>query len=279
MPLCQCFKCSHHSSAVNQTGQQINGWYISAFNQQKHQVADRENQNSNSNRLTNNKTIVKAPQFGSGSNSQTESNSSLENYPSKDKKKPTVVEMVTTFMCWLHFDRGVSLNKCWTARDLVLKMMVEAQENPSTKLSNLAIPKDTRTILKNSLNVKLEEYTCFPTCYVTLYHPPHPPSKCTYRKTPKAKRCGTLLFREKKLFVGGSHQGQFRPQKLRLRPGQFSAIETPRCTFVLQKLETWIPWFLSLPNVESAIEDWGDKVLHSPPDVDIQQGSAWKKLV
>ncbi|PLW36867.1 hypothetical protein PCANC_26283 [Puccinia coronata f. sp. avenae] len=140
MPLCQCFKCSHHSSAVNQTGQQINGWYISALNQQKHQVADRENQNSNSNRLTNNKTIVKTPQFGSGSNSQTESNSSLDNYPSKDKKKPTV-----------------------TVHDLVLKMMVEAQENPSTKLSNLAIPKDIRTILKNSLNVKLEEYTCFPT--------------------------------------------------------------------------------------------------------------------
>ncbi|KAI7933681.1 hypothetical protein MJO29_016758 [Puccinia striiformis f. sp. tritici] len=82
------------------------------------------------------------------------------------------------------------------------------------------------------------------------------------------------------MFVGGSHQGKFRPQAFRLRPGQFSSVGTPICTFVFQEITNWLPWFLSLSGIESAIEDCSEEVQNLPTDVttNIQQGAAWKNL-
>ncbi|KNZ55557.1 hypothetical protein VP01_2650g3 [Puccinia sorghi] len=52
------------------------------------------------------------------------------------------------------------------------------------------------------------------------------------------------------------------------------------CTFVWQKLSNWILWFLSIPGIKSSIKDWCETVKNSPTDViiDIQQGTAWKKI-
>ncbi|KAI7947789.1 hypothetical protein MJO28_009697 [Puccinia striiformis f. sp. tritici] len=187
--------------------------------------------------------------------------------------------MASTSMCWLHLEEGVSSDKCRTARDLVLKMAVKAQATPGRELNDSTFPKDTRTILKRSLNIKLELLTCCPSCY-TSYHPPNLPSECSFRPSPKSKVCGVQLFYHKKMFVGGSHQGKFRPQAFRLRPGQFSSVGTPTCTFVFQKIPNWLPWFLSLSGIESAIEDWSEEVQNLPTDVttDIQQGAVGNKL-
>jgi hypothetical protein len=187
--------------------------------------------------------------------------------------------MATTFLCWLHLDGGVSLEKCRTARDLVVKMIKNTQGTSNNTLSQFTIPKDTRTILKRSLNVKFEVSVCCPACY-TLYHPPNLPSICPYRESPKSRACGADIWAKKILFVGGSHQGNFRPSRFRLKRGQFSSIEKPICIFVRQKLSTWLPWFLNIPGIESAIEDWRNEVHKSPANItiDIQQGSAWKNL-
>ncbi|KNZ59799.1 hypothetical protein VP01_1660g11 [Puccinia sorghi] len=187
--------------------------------------------------------------------------------------------MTTMFFCWLHLEAGVGLNRCRMARDLVLKMMLKAQGTPSNQISNSAIPKDTRTILKRSLGFKLEMIACFPSCH-KLYHPPNLPSECNYRKTPRSRPCGTQLFTSKNLFAGGSHQRKFQPQAFCLKVNQAPIIHHPTCSFVTQKPAPWLKWFLNIPCIESAIQDWRKEVLNSPDNVtiDIQQGSAWKNF-
>ena len=55
-----------------------------------------------------------------------------------------------------------------------------------------------------------------------------------------------------------------------------SMIEKPLCTFVHQSLTDWLPWFLGIPGIESAIEDWCDEVHNSLAEytLNIQQGAA-----
>ncbi|KNZ60832.1 hypothetical protein VP01_1494g2 [Puccinia sorghi] len=270
--LCTCSKCSEHS-LLAPNSQRIRGRYISSRNQQRHCHEDKKNRISFPEPPSNNEAQIESDEATSSSDTSTESSTS------SDGSKLPISDMTTMFLCWLHLEAGVGLNKCRIARDLVLKMMLKAQGTPSDQLGDSAIPKDTRTILKRSLNVKLEMLACCPSCY-KLYHLPNFPSECNYRETPRSRPCGTQLFTMKNLFAGGSHQGKFRPQTFRLKVGQAPIIHRPICSFVTQKLGPWLKWFLNIPRVESAIEDWREEVLNSPDTVtvDIQQGSAWKTL-
>ncbi|KNZ54493.1 uncharacterized protein VP01_2932g5 [Puccinia sorghi] len=101
--------------------------------------------------------------------------------------------------------------------------------------------------------------------FLNLYHLPNFPSKCNYHKTPARSRpCDTQLFTMKNLFA----------------ISQALMIYCLICSFFTQKLVPWLKWFLNIPHIESAIEDWRGEVLNSPDTVtvDIQQGSAWKTL-
>ncbi|KNZ59349.1 hypothetical protein VP01_1751g2 [Puccinia sorghi] len=254
MVLCQCSQCSKNILSSS-NDQPTRGRYVSSRNQRKHQNKDLQKQRSTNELPHKNERASQCNQSGSCSESSVESDVTLDSLSNENEQKLSLPDMASTFMSWLHLHGGMSLDKCRTARDLVLKMINQAEGTTCGLLTDTNFPKDTRTILNRSLNVKLETTVCCPTCY-TLFFPPNLPSVCPYRETPRSKPCGTQVFAPKKLFVGGSHQGKFQPQEFRLKRGQAPSIERPLCTFVWQKLNNWLPWFLSIPGIESSIEEW-----------------------
>jgi hypothetical protein len=143
------------------------------------------------------------------------------------------------FMSWLHLNWGVSMEKCWTARNMLVKVISKAQTTPKDLSVQSIFPKEINTVLSNHLNIKLRKQFWCPQCF-TLYTPPDLPDNCTYRKTTRAKPCNTPLFKHKKLFSGSSHQGKFQETRSWLRRTQFAEINTLCCVFATQSLKLWI---------------------------------------
>ncbi|KAI7941162.1 hypothetical protein MJO28_013447 [Puccinia striiformis f. sp. tritici] len=274
MILCACSECIKNSP-VDSNGQLQNGRYISSRTHLEHQVADLKKQHSFVERFSLQNQEPSYEQSESEalvlpSTSETTHNDELPAY-----MNTTLPDMAQLFLSWLHLHGSLSMETCKTARNFLLKVINKAQTTSHEAPLESIIPKDIRTILKHQVNIQIQQTVCCPTCF-SLYDPPNLPDRCPYRQTTKGRPCNAPLFEVKKLFPGSSHQGKMQATRSRLRPKQFPTISLPCSVFYSQNFKSWITWFLSLKDIESAIEDWAQELQQNPTDTltDIQQGTA-----
>ncbi|KAI7948670.1 hypothetical protein MJO29_010335 [Puccinia striiformis f. sp. tritici] len=278
MILCACSECIKNSP-VDSNGQLQNGRYISSRTHLEHQVADLKKQHSFVERFSLQNQEPSYEQSESEalvlpSTSETTHDDELPAY-----MNTTLPDMAQLFLSWLHLHGSLSMETCKTARNFLLKVINKAQTTSHEAPLESIIPKDIRTILKHQVNIQIQQTVCCPTCF-SLYDPPNLPDRCPYRQTTKGRPCNAPLFEVKKLFPGSSHQGKMQATRSCLRPKQFPTISLPCSVFYSQNFKSWITWFLSLKDIESAIEDWAQELQQNPTDTltDIQQGTAWKGL-
>lgn len=100
--------------------------------------------------------------------------------------------------------------------------------------------------------------------------------ECGYQELPTTRVCGAALHAT----VTIPPLPTIGPNAARpAEPVQNLLHRRPCSTFIVQEFRDWIAWFLLLPGVETAIEEWADKCASSSDEVlDYNQSQAWKSL-
>ncbi|MBW0594258.1 hypothetical protein O181_133973 [Austropuccinia psidii MF-1] len=123
----------------------------------------------------------------------------------------------------------------------------------------MTIPKDVQTISKHlKLIAEFDFHICCSSCY-SLYEIEIAPSECGYRATPDSLICGEDLFNTLEFSLWEEIPRALQ-QRLELPQCKKAHRTNPRSIFVSQRFTDWLKWFLGLPGVESAINEWRDKL-------------------
>ncbi|KNZ56862.1 hypothetical protein VP01_22g1 [Puccinia sorghi] len=158
-----------------------------------------------------------------------DANSSSSNDPGH---QPTSINhyYVMCFIAWLYLFCGISQAKCREALEYVIYLIKKCRHLPPDVEMETKIPRDVRIITKHlKFEPEIELHVCCRKCY-SLYDIETSPFQCGYKATPQS------------------------PQR-----NQLSHPTNPTCTFVTQDFLDWIKWFLSLPEVETSINEFSQE--------------------
>jgi methionyl-tRNA synthetase len=170
---------------------------------------------------------------------------------------------------WLCLHAGISRNASNTTlralRFIIMAMLqiflvILHSFGCHVDLPSLAIPKDIRTILKQGfLKTKIQRTVCCPSCFF-LYPEDAVPAECSWKKSPRARKCGEKLLKNRHTRRGIK--------------------QVPRTYFTTQDFESWLSFFLSRPEIEDYLEQSfqkSKKTFHSGNTMrDISDSPFWQ---
>ncbi|KAG0142860.1 hypothetical protein CROQUDRAFT_680507 [Cronartium quercuum f. sp. fusiforme G11] len=186
------------------------------------------------------------------------------------------------FLGWLHLYCKLSRTNCHIAHKFILKILAIAEDAPLlNQFDHNDVPKDIRTsINKLLLNPDLDEQICCPKCF-SLYNAIQSPWRCLYRKSPTSQECGEELFILKTVYRAIKEKGKSQKEPSQLLSLPPTEIGVPRSIFTMQKISSWLQWFLRKPTIKSNIASWSDKLKQESNSQihDIQQSAAWQDIM
>ncbi|MBW0576842.1 hypothetical protein O181_116557 [Austropuccinia psidii MF-1] len=190
---------------------------------------------------------------------------------------------------WLYLTCGISKVNCQRARDMLLQLIqLLLTENGFAKMTTSNIPHDLQTITKRlKINFPLERITCCPECY-SLYDVEVAPENYTYQPTINSTICGAELFAQAKFkplpsikFTTTKNKSRSASQKFgQIWPSGQPRLQVPHSTLVLKPVRGWLEWFINVPGVEEAIDQWASKISSQSTTVitDISQSQVWREV-
>ncbi|MBW0481706.1 hypothetical protein O181_021421 [Austropuccinia psidii MF-1] len=127
------------------------------------------------------------------------------------------------------------------------------------------------------LEAELQYYVCCQSCY-SLYDIDDSPLECKYHITSDPSVCGAKRFEKINLLslertISSFKSSRNIPQRNKLQH------KKPISIFASQNFSEWLQWFLSLPQIESLIEEWSKSLDTNSSDVvDYCNSAAWQRL-
>lgn len=189
----------------------------------------------------------------------------------------TVDILCRALVAWLALTAGISrenANSTLRALNYILSFLITlifqtlSAHGFHFPHSNIGLPRDSTTLYNGVLATELKRISCCPTCY-KLYHDPHNtdnpmPATCDWRRSSRAQKCGTALWRTQKQRKNGSKQ-------------------VPACYYTLQSLPHWLSFFLSRPKIEELLHSIHVKYATADARADnctsdIHKSRAWQSL-
>lgn len=185
-----------------------------------------------------------------------------------------VFQMCWLLAAWLSLCAGVSRKtvntvlKCLhliitTILILIYTSLQGLGYGVSTVIPKIDIPKDIRTVYARAqLEPELVRIFCCPTCF-TQYPADSTTRKCTWKKSPRSKPCGTDMWTTRHTRTGLK--------------------QIPKCLYTTQDLGSWLKFFLSRPQIDECLSQAFSKLqqpnpVHQDRMSDIQDSPAWQSL-
>ena len=183
----------------------------------------------------------------------------------------SIVLVICTLVSWLHLSCGLSpaaagkilqVFQATVLAAIQLRMLMARSTSSSASASgpqiSFPIPRDLRTAMSNlSIEPNIIRSICCPKCY-TQYSLTSMPQLCSYKETPRSRRCGEELWTTRSTRAG--------------------PCVVPCRLYSTQDFESWLTYFLSRPGIEDHIDA---SYTHRPsPDEmkSIWDSPAWRSL-
>ncbi|KNZ46351.1 hypothetical protein VP01_733g6 [Puccinia sorghi] len=190
-----------------------------------------------------------------------------------------VLCFVLHFVAWLYLCCVISQAKCQQAVIYILYIIKNCCLLPPNVNFETNIPHDVQTITtKLHLNPFLVKYVCCIKCFL-VYKMETAPFQCRYQPTATSNMCGINLFGQYRHWSLASFPqlSCYSPPR---KPKPQLHLTNPRFWFVTHDLEKWLEWFLGLPEVEVAIQQWSMTLnSHKSGEVtNYQQSAAFTRI-
>lgn len=177
-----------------------------------------------------------------------------------------IVDLCGIVVLWLSLQAGVSrqtANVVLKALKFIISTTIQLLCSALLAVSihlppvpEIRLPIDIRTLYKqNKLEPDLIRIICCPKCF-TQYPSGHLlPRHCSWKRSPRSRRCGELLYTEK----GGK--------------------QIPCCLYTTQSLDSWLSFFLSRSSIVDALQATFTRPPPQPGRMhDIHDSPAWQSF-
>ncbi|KAJ6517772.1 hypothetical protein DFH09DRAFT_1287640, partial [Mycena vulgaris] len=264
--LCLCSKC--RKKTVIENGQTLPGQNIDSALRNIHEAHDNLAESESDAGVQDHVPVIVAP--------AREADNSRITVPTLDVFQKAIAPVTTLCVmlaAWLNLHVGVGRENSSiflkALRFIMLTVInlifgVLQLVDPKIQSPTLDIPQDIRSVYQHGLEPEIIRTPCCPTCYKN-YSLANLPEICGWKKSPKSRACGTVLWKQ-----------------VRTQNGTTKSV--PKSFYSTQSFESWLRFFLGRSQVEEQLEKsfQADQTRQNAPQADImkdiQDSPAWRGL-